>query len=121
MDEYTLSKSRYRAVSDSRRRPPKMVSVSPTDTLSVRRRRCPTKALMNTVSKEYHVAGPKPRFKSATTFLEWFDDSKDEFEEKAETDSQVHLSLNDARNLDTSSIACMMGEDPATIDAIRGG
>jgi|SRR5271170_8071054 len=80
MDEYTMSKSRYRPVSDSRRRLAKTVSVSSTETLSVRRRRCPTKALMRTVSKEYHVAGPKPRFESATTFLEWFDDPKDEFE-----------------------------------------
>jgi hypothetical protein len=121
MDEYTLSKSRYRAVSDSRRRLPKTVSVSPNDTLSGRRRRCPTKALKKTVSKEYHVAGPKPRFKSATTFLEWFDDPKDEFEEKAETDPQAHLYLNDERDWDGRSIACMMGEDTVSMEAIRRG
>jgi hypothetical protein len=76
---------------------------------------------MKTVSKEYHVAGPKPRFKSATTFLEWFDDPKDEFEEKAETDPQAHIYLNDERDGDVHSIVCKMGEDPVTMEAIRRG
>ena len=76
---------------------------------------------MKTVSKEYHVAGPKPRFKSATTFLEWFDDPKDEFDGTGETDPQALLYLNDEKDSDARSIACMMGEDLVTMEAIRGG
>lgn len=77
---------------------------------------------MKTVSKEYHVAGPKPHFKSAKTFLDWFDDPKDEFEETAaETERQVSTDLNDEMDWDMCSLACMLEEDPALVEAIIQG
>ena len=83
-----MSKSRYHADTHSRRRLPKTTTEAappPLEPVTDRRR---TKAvIMTNVSKEYHVSGPKPRFKSASRFLEWFDERKEDyFEAQAQTE-----------------------------------